>query len=78
MGHDPIFDMDGLEAKAREELPTNEGHLALLADLSALFGEATKCQFHDYLNTDYPFPKKELIQRLETLVANVKEGKYDN
>lgn len=57
---------------------TSNGHNALIADILALLGEATECEFHDFKNTKYATPKVELYNRLHTMIARVQDGTYDN
>lgn len=54
------------------------GDNALLSDITALYKEALAGQFHDFRNTDYPAPKMELVRKLNNLITNTKNGKYDN
>ena len=56
----------------------DNGQIALEADVTNLLGRITSYDYHDYRNTTFPFPKLALIQKLEWLIKNVKEGKYDN
>lgn len=54
------------------------GHQNLIEDLEILLVEARNFEFHDFKNEKYATPKVELAGRLETLRANVINGKYDN
>jgi hypothetical protein len=53
-------------------------HELLVSDIEKLLDEAKNKEFHDFENEKYAFPKKELVEKLEILIENVKEGKYDN
>lgn len=66
------------EKKARENLQSDKGHVALVNDLSEIFNEACECQFHDMLNTNYAAPKLTLVYKLNDIINNTREGKYDN
>ena len=54
------------------------GHQNLIEDLEILLVEARNFEFHDFKYEKYATPKVELAGRLETLRANVINGKYDN
>lgn len=56
----------------------DNGHISLSCDIQSLLDEATAYQYHDFKNRTYPAPKLALIQKLEWLIKNAKEGKYDN
>ena len=56
----------------------DKGYNALLNDIKALYKEALAEEFHDWRNVKYPAPKVELVQQLNVLIHNVKNGKYDN
>lgn len=53
-------------------------HSYLLRDLSFIIAEAEGFEFHDFKNTKYPAPKRELIAQLTSIINNVKNGDYDN
>lgn len=54
------------------------GHIDLLSDLGALMTEAERFEFHDFKSGGHPMPKIDLINKLNDLAKNVKDGKYDN
>lgn len=56
----------------------DEGHEKLVLDLEVLVIEATNFAFHDFKNTKYAFPKRELVARLEKIKECVIKGEYDN
>jgi len=66
------------DIKKNTPTDTNGGHNALMEDLSKLLREAYVYEFHDFKNEKYSTPKVELINKLNDLATNVKEGKYDN
>lgn len=55
-----------------------DGHRALIDDLSSLLLEAQNFEFHDFKNVKYATPKVELERKLRLMAESVKEGKYDN
>jgi len=68
-------------AKDLEENPPtdkNNGHNALMNDLSELVKEAYEYEFHDFRNKKYATPKIELRNKLTRISQNVIKGKYDN
>ena len=54
------------------------GHLKLLDDITSLLKDASDYQYHDFKNSLYAAPKLALVQKLDWLLKNTKEGKYDN
>lgn len=55
------------------------GHSALLADLLAVYKEASKFEFHDYKGSKkYPIPKLALAALLERITSRAKSGYYAN
>jgi hypothetical protein len=58
--------------------PIDKGHQVLISDLASLIAEAQMKEFHDFENDTYATPKVELVRKLEVLITNVKDGKYDN
>ena len=67
------------DLEKRDQLQSEDtGHNALLADLQDLLNQAEDFQFHDFENSDYALPKNALIVALQSLMQNVKSGKYDN
>lgn len=54
------------------------GHEALQLDIAVLLNDVKQFQFHDFKNTKYAAPKMALVSRLNELISNVKNGKYDN
>jgi hypothetical protein len=55
-----------------------QGYTALMNDVSQLVYDAYTHEFDDFKNTKFAFPKRELVERLEGIIKNVKDGKYDN
>jgi hypothetical protein len=60
------------------KMAADKGHDSLIRDIENLLTNAKEFQYHDFRNDVYPMPKMALIQRLEWLVKNTKNGKYDN
>jgi len=56
----------------------DDGQIALESDIMDLLSRISAFDYHDFKNTTFPAPKLALIQKLEWLIKNVKEGKYDN
>lgn len=56
----------------------DKGHENLIKDLETLLEEAKTFQFHDFKNTKNAMPKMEMVTKLDQIMNNVKEGKYDN
>jgi len=56
----------------------DKGHVALMDDLTDIYQEATKYEFHDFKNEKYSAPKMALVQMLNGILAKLKDGKYDN
>ena len=54
------------------------GHHKLVDDVTDLMKNVNDYQYHDFKNTTYSAPKLALVQKLEWLLKNTKEGKYDN
>lgn len=54
------------------------GHEALITDLEVLLQEAKDFAFHDFKNEKYATPKVALVDRLNDLATQAKDGKYDN
>jgi hypothetical protein len=54
------------------------GHRRLIEDLEKLLMHAHACAFHDFLNDEYAMPKVALVQRLQGIEQNAKDGLYDN
>lgn len=53
-------------------------HEILLDDLRKVLRLAENKEFHDFQNTIFATPKRELVRQLESIVLNVKIGKYDD
>lgn len=66
------------ELDAGYDMRNDKGSIALMEDLTALLYEAFHYEFHDFKNSKHATPKMELVKRLEEMVSNVKNGKYDN
>lgn len=56
---------------------TDTGHAVLVAHLDLLAEDAHAQHFHDFA-ADVATPKMYLVQRLEAIIKNAKEGMYDN
>lgn len=56
----------------------NKGHENLIKDLKSLLEEAEGFQFDDFRNTNYSFPKRTLVEKLERIIMQTKSGQYDN
>jgi hypothetical protein len=54
-----------------------DGHEKLLHDIEALLDDSKAKHFHDF-ESDFATPKVVLVQRLEALMENAKNGRYDN
>jgi hypothetical protein len=54
------------------------GHDNLLNDINKFFKDVTEYQYHDFKNSIYDAPKLALVKKLEWLINNTKDGKYDN
>lgn len=59
-------------------MENDKGHDDLVADLEDMVLKAKNYDFNDFKSEVYETPKITLIQRLEKLIKNTKEGKYDN
>lgn len=72
--------VDSLEVQAGQDLEAGKdaAHDKLMYDIGALNQDAALGLFHDFHKNGLATPKLALIQRLEKLVENVKEGRYDN
>ena len=53
-------------------------HIFLVNDLKNILQDAENYEFHDFKNDAYGAPKIALVEKLQTVINNVKEGKYDN
>lgn len=53
------------------------GKQELINDLKELLKEAEAGEFGDFTNKKYPAPKMALVQKLQELSENTKNGKYD-
>jgi len=56
----------------------DKGHMNLLVDLELVLAEARAKEYHDFENETYATPKMELVRKLESIINNTKNGKYDN
>lgn len=54
-----------------------DGHDKLLNDIEKLLDDTKAKYFHDF-ESDFATPKVMLVQRLEALMENAKNGRYDN
>jgi hypothetical protein len=66
------------ERQAREKLPEDAGHHALVADITELLRKASELEYHDMLSEANPAPKMALADELSAMRQNVINGKYDN
>ena len=57
---------------------TDEGHILLIKHLKQVLLNAEGYEFHDFKNTAFAFPKKELESTFNKLAKNVRDGIYDN
>lgn len=60
-----------------DSMSDDQGHEDLIDDVQKLLLEVDARIFHDF-DSDLPTPKMFLVTRLQTLIDNVKNGKYDN
>lgn len=49
----------------------------LCEDIDSLLQDAKEGEFGDFTNKKYPAPKIALVSKLQQLIDNVKNGKYD-
>ncbi len=75
---DEVLKKAEADARAAVEAGTDEGHNELIHDIEALLNDAKNFEFHDQLNERFATPKRTLVEILETIIAKVKNGKYDN
>lgn len=47
-------------------------------DVKILLSDIIDGNFHDFKSDKYATPKMALVQRLEELIENTKQGKYDD
>lgn len=68
------------QAKAIEKIRSglDIGHNSLIADIEVLRCEALDLEFHDYLNKKFVAPKVALVDILEHIIKEAKNGRYDN
>jgi len=72
--------LNDMEEEAARKIENGEdlGHEKLLHDIEALLEDAKMGLFHDFHKNGLAMPKMSLLQRLEKLIDNTKEGRYDN
>jgi hypothetical protein len=63
---------------ASEEVKEKSGHENLIENLELILKKAKEFEYHDFLNTRYPFPKMRFVADLETVIKAAKSGHYDN
>lgn len=51
---------------------------SLEMDVKVLLSDVIDGNFHDFESEKYATPKMALVQRLEELIENTKQGKYDD
>lgn len=51
---------------------------SLEVDVQVLLREVQAGDFHDFESEKYATPKMELVARLQQLIDNTKQGKYDD
>lgn len=56
----------------------DKGQQALETDIKDLLAEVVDQDYHDFQSTVSAVPKIALVMRLQALIDNVKDGKYDN
>ncbi len=78
MDYDKIIDDMILTARTKLGEGKDEGHNNLVDDIAKLTHEIQLLEFHDYLNTTHATPKITLVQRLEYIISEVRNGRYDN
>ncbi len=78
MDFDKTLKSQEIVAKAKLDSGMDVGHNRLLEDLINLLAAVRVLEFHDFLNTTHATPKITLVQQLEGLIQNTKEGRYDN
>lgn len=77
-GLEDILKKQEEESRAKIAAGTDHGHKQLIDDLEHVLTDAKNCEFHDFLNEKYAMPKMALIQELEQISRNAKNGDYDN
>ena len=55
-----------------------DAHEKLILHLSQVLELAKANQFHDFKNDRFPAPKMALVDYLQNLIDNTKNGVYDN
>lgn len=66
------------EAMRRVENGEDLGHEKLLHDVEVLMEDVKAGSFHDFHKNGLDMPKMGLMHRLQKLINNTKEGRYDN
>lgn len=56
----------------------DEGTEALKLDIHVLLSDVIDGNFHDFNSEKYATPKMALVTRLNEIIENTKQGKYDN
>lgn len=56
----------------------DQGQRALQLDVHILLQDVIDGNFHDFESEKYATPKMALISRLEQMITDCKNGKYDN
>lgn len=51
---------------------------SLELDIKVLLADVIDENFHDFRSQKYATPKLALVRRLEELIENTKQGKYDD
>lgn len=54
------------------------GQQALELDIKELLSDTIDQNFHDFRSDKHATPKLALVSRLQQLIENTKQGKYDN
>jgi len=58
-------------------MSNEQGHDNLVNDVEALNEDVSRHFFHDF-RSEFATPKIMLVQRLQKLIDNVKDGRYDD
>jgi hypothetical protein len=66
------------EAMKRVEAGEDLGHEKLLHDVEVLMEDVKAGHFHDFHKNGLDMPKMSFMHRLQKLIDNTKDGRYDN
>jgi len=59
-------------------MENQNGQQSLEMDIKILLSDVVDENYHDFKSDKYATPKMALVTRLEELIDNTKQGKYDN